>query len=363
MNQFDLSVEADISRAFTLSSDFYTQADIYEKSKEKIFARSWQCIGRKSEMPAAGTVRPLNFLENCMDEPLMLSRDQEGELRCLSNVCTHRGFVLVDEEKPCAEIRCRYHARRFGLDGKFKTMPQFKEAKNFPAESDDLPQLDLKYLGELVFTAIDPKVSFESWLKPMMDRVGFMPFDEFVYYPEYSQTYEVNAHWALYCDNFLEGFHIPFVHPGLNEIVSFPDYEYEIFEHGSLQVGVAKGEDRAFTLPEGHPDSGRQIAAYWFWFFPNIMFNVYPWGLSLNLINPKGLNKTEIRFETYLWKPELFKAENQDLLHLTEMEDEAVVESVQMGVKSRLYNKGRFSPKQEVAVHHFHRLVSEAMKS
>ena len=69
MNQFDLSVEADISQAFTLSSDFYTQAEIYEKSKEKIFARSWQCIGRKSEMPAAGTVRPLNFLENCMDEP------------------------------------------------------------------------------------------------------------------------------------------------------------------------------------------------------------------------------------------------------------------------------------------------------
>lgn len=363
MNQFDLSVESDISKASTLSSDFYTNPALYEESKDKIFSKSWQCIGLKSDLPGPDSVQPLSYLEGFMDEPLVLAKDKSGTLRCLSNVCTHRGFVLVGERGKCSEIRCRYHGRRFGLDGKFKSMPQFKEAQNFPSESDHLPELPLRFLGDLIFTAMDPEVSFEDWLKPMMDRVGFLPFDEFVHASEYSQTYEVNGHWALYCDNFLEGFHIPFVHPGLNEVLNFPDYTYETFDYGSLQVGIAKSDEKTFDLPEGHPDSDKKIAAYWFWFFPNIMFNIYPWGLSLNLIIPKGLDKTQVRFETFLWKPELFNEDNQDLLHLTEMEDEAVVESVQVGIKSRLYHKGRFSPKQEVAVHHFHQLISKAMGS
>ena len=89
------------------------------------------------------------------------------------------------------------------------------------------------------------------------------------------------------------------------------------------------------------------------------MFNFYPWGLSLNIVEPISINKTRIRFETFVWKPELYDAIAQAGIHQTEMEDEEIVEAVQMGIQSRLYKKGRYSPKQEKAVHHFHRMIAD----
>ena len=91
------------------------------------------------------------------------------------------------------------------------------------------------------------------------------------------------------------------------------------------------------------------------------MLNYYPRGLSLNLIEPISLTQTRIRFETFLWKEELFDPRSRELIHMTELEDEEIVEAVQAGVRSRLYKRGRFSPKMEPAVHHFHQLVGKFM--
>jgi choline monooxygenase len=231
----------------------------------------------------------------------------------------------------------------------------------FPAKEDHLPRLPLHQLGELLFTSLGPAYDFRAWMKPVLDRVSWMPLGEFAHAPEHSRSYSVQAHWALYMDNYLEGFHIPFVHPGLNQVLNYSRYEYELFPHGSLQIGVAREGEATFDLPPGHKDSGKQIAAYYFWLFPNLMLNFYPWGLSLNLVEPVSPTETTIRFEAFVWKPELYDPENRDLLHLTELEDEAIVESVQKGIQSRLYQGGRFSPKMEVAVHHFHRLLAERL--
>ncbi|MEL6731171.1 MAG: aromatic ring-hydroxylating dioxygenase subunit alpha [Bacteroidota bacterium] len=362
MAKIDLSIHSDIARASTLPAAFYRDQELFDQAKERIFTRTWQCIGIHSLAPQAGAVQPFPMLDGFLDEPLMLSRDQEGQLHCLSNVCTHRGNLVAHQGGPCKELRCAYHGRRFALDGTFLTMPEFKEAKDFPTDADHLPKLPLHRLGELLFTAIDPKVDFDVAMKPVLDRVGWMPLDEFVYTPEHSQVYEVSAHWALYVDNYLEGFHLPFVHPGLSASLSYPDYKYEMYDYCNLQLGVAKPEEIVFDLPEGHIDYGKQVRAFYFWLFPNIMLNFYPWGLSLNLVEPISLTKTRIRFETFLWKEELYDAHSKDLIHVTELEDEAVVESVQKGIQSRLYKKGRFSPKMEPAVHHFHRLVSQFME-
>ncbi|MCI4670880.1 MAG: aromatic ring-hydroxylating dioxygenase subunit alpha [Bacteroidia bacterium] len=358
----DLSINPDIRQAYTLPTEIYKDAELFEKSKDSIFAKTWQCIGLKSLTPTAGNVQPFVMLNGFLGEPLVLSRDNDDELHCLSNVCTHRGNLMVHEAGPCRDLVCRYHGRRFDLKGKFKSMPEFKEAENFPSEEDHLPSLPLHNLGDLLFTSLDPAVDFEKAVAPIRERVGWMPLESFQYSAEHSQVYEVQAHWALYVDNFLEGFHLPFVHPALSKSLSYSDYGYEIFDYCNLQLGVGKPDETVFDLPEGHPDYGKRIRAFYFWLFPNIMLNYYPWGLSLNLIEPISPTHTKIRFETFLWKEELFDPRSQDLLHVTEMEDEEVVEAVQAGVRSRLYKRGRFSPKMEPAVHHFHSLISKFMK-
>jgi choline monooxygenase len=124
---------------------------------------------------------------------------------------------------------------------------------------------------------------------------------------------------------------------------------------------VAKGDDPVFELPPDHPEAGQRVAAFYFWLFPNLMLNVYPWGLSVNVVEPLAVGRTRIRFRSYVWRPELRGAGAGGDLNRVEMEDEEIVESVQKGVASRLYRAGRFSPRREAGTHHFHELLAAAL--
>ncbi|MFZ9028622.1 MAG: SRPBCC family protein, partial [Crocinitomicaceae bacterium] len=174
--------------------------------------------------------------------------------------------------------------------------------------------------------------------------------------------YLVNCHWALYCDNYLEGFHIPFVHEDLNRVLDFGTYENLVYDHVTLQVGYAKDGEEHFDLPAGHIDEGKQVAAYYYWIYPNMMFNFYPWGLSLNIVKPISKNRTKVSFITYVYDESKIDQGAGAVLDKVEREDEFVVESVQKGLQSRYYKAGRFSPTMEQGVHYFHQLLANSLK-
>jgi len=355
-------IKEDIKNASTLPGSFYSDRNLFELSKAKIFANSWQFIDNALTTEASENLLPFSFLSDFMDIPLVLSRNEKGMEQVFSNVCTHRGNVLVGEACKMHEIRCRYHGRRFDLDGKFKFMPETKGMEDFPSEHDDLPQVPLFKWKGLPFCSVFPETDLMNWLDGMEQRVGWMPIEQFLHDPTRDTSYRVKAHWALYCDNFLEGFHIPFVHPELNQTLDYGQYETTLLKHGVLQTGFARDGEQAFILPENSPDFGRNIAAWYFWFFPNIMFNFYPWGLSLNIVLPIDHENCEVRFRSFVWKPELLDQGAGADLNTVELQDEEVVEQVQRGVKSPLYNRGRFSPRMEQGVHHFHRMLAESMR-
>jgi choline monooxygenase len=171
----------------------------------------------------------------------------------------------------------------------------------------------------------------------------------------------VRANWALYVDNYLEGFHIPFVHASLNEAIDYGEYTTELFEGSSLQLGIAKPGEPAFELPAGSPDAGKRVAAYYWWLFPNTMFNFYPWGLSINVVEPQGHERTRVRFLSYVWDEKKLDQGAGAGLDRVEREDEAVVEAVQAGTRGSLYTRGRYSPTREQGVHHFHRMLAAAL--
>jgi choline monooxygenase len=356
-----IEIDPDITRASTLPAAAYSDPAYYDLQKDAVFARSWQWAGDAGRVKAPGHVLPFTLLEGCLDEPLVLASDESATLRCLSNVCTHRGTLVVEGEGHLRNLRCRYHGRRFAMDGSFVSMPEFGGTKNFPTDADNLPHLPLHQWGPLLFTGIDPAVAFEEYIAPVAARVGWMPLDEFRRDTTASHDYLINANWALYCDNYLEEFHIPYVHQGLSEQLDYNSYYTEVFPCGSLQMGLAKSGETVFDLPAGHPDEGKRVAAFYFWLFPNIMLNFYPWGLSLNIVNPLGPGRSRVSFISYVWKEDLRQKGVGADLHKVEMEDEEVVESVQRGVSSRLYNRGRFSPRREVGTHHFHRLLAQYM--
>lgn len=354
-------VDPDIARAATISKRFYTDPEVFHDAKDRIFARSWQWIADTDVAKVPGQVYPLTMLEGCLDEPIVLTRDTDDALHCLSNVCTHRGNLVCEGAGNERFLRCRYHGKRFGLDGCFQSMPEFEGAIGFPSEADSLPGIPFALWGPLVFASIAPAAPLEEWIAPMIERVGWLPLHEFRHEPTRSRDYMVRANWALYVDNYLEGFHIPFIHADLNSVIDYGNYTVEKFRYCSLQIGVSKSGEAAFELPSSSPDVGKPIAAYYFWVFPNLMFNFYPWGLSINIVRPLGPELTKVSFICYVWREDLLGRGAGAALDRVEREDEAVVELVQRGLRSRFYDRGRFSPAREDGTHHFHLLLSEFM--
>lgn len=352
-----LRIHEDIRKARLPEAEFYNDEAWFQLQRDQIFTRAWQLISHTKPLEGNGKAMPVTLLPGLLDVPLILTRSTDGQVRCLSNVCTHRGARLLDKAGNHKSLRCGYHGRCFSLEGKCLSAPGYENTPGFPGASDNLPSLPLERWSSFLFTRLKEGIPFQDWLGPLEARVGFLPLETLVFEPSSSRTYEVDAHWALYCDNYLEGLHVPFVHKGLAQRLDQKAYEYELFDWGSLQVGIGVEGERTFELPPGHPDSGRAVAAFWFWLFPNLMLNFYPWGLSVNVVDAVNPMHTRIRYLTYVWKDKLQPNDLLADLQEVELEDEEVVQKVAQGLTSPLYRPGRYSPSHEKAVHHFHRLV------
>ena len=346
-----------------MPASFYRSRELYEKSCEEIFARSWQFIGDtntlEAENPDANVI-PVTILEGCLDEPCILLRNQ-NEWNCHANVCTHRGSILVEKACQVTSMRCRYHGRRFGLDGAFISAPGFEKAEDFPNQQDNLPAIAMGNWGPFNFASVNPAYELEELIGAMKERLAFLHLDQFKFAPHLSRDYDINANWALYVDNYLEGLHVPFVHPSLVTLLDTKAYHTELLPYGNVQIGVAASPEDAFDLPPSSPDYGQSIAAYYYWLYPNMMFNFYPWGLSINVVMPQSHKTVKVRFLTYVWRPERFGNYSVESINQTEMEDEEVVHAVQRGIQSRAYQSGRYSPTWEAGVHQFHQLIGRSL--
>lgn len=352
-------IHEDVRRAATPPGSWYGDPELFRRMVEGVFVPAWHYVGPAAQVATPGDVLPAVLGPGTVDEPLLVTCDEAGEVRALSNVCTHRGMVMI--EAPCRvrNLRCGYHGRRFGLDGRLKGAPGFEGAEDFPREQDNLQQARLGRFGPLLFASLGGGPTFEDWLAPVVARMGFYPLDAMQEAPERARDFEVAASFIAYLDNYLEGLHIPYIHPGLAAVLDGQDYRYETFPQGSLQIGL--GGDSVFELPEGHPEHGHRVAAFYFHLFPNVLLNFYPWGLSLNMIEPRGPDRTVVRFRSFVARPELLEVGAGAELVQVEMEDEAAVEAVGRGIRARLYRGGRYAPAHEGLVHHFHQHLAAAL--
>ena len=353
-------IDPRIDVATTLPGSYYSDGVAWLAARERVFGRTWQWLGDLRDVAQPGSLSPRTLLPRVLDEPLLLTRDAAGTLRCMSNVCTHRGNLLVRDACRADAIRCSYHSRRFDLSGRMTFMPEFEHAKNFPTPADDLPHVPFDTWAGHGFAAVDPIAPLDAFIGDAVKCVESLPIRELEPMAARARDFVVAAHWALYVENYLEGFHIPFVHPGLNTMVDYEGYSTTLHRYSVLQVAHAREGEVAFGS-DRRDGAGRRIAAYYWWIFPNLMLNFYPWGLSVNHVLPEAMDRTRVAFRAYVGDASMLEAGAGGGLDRVEAEDEAIVEAVQRGVRSRYYVAGRYSPTREQGVHHFHRLLAEFM--
>ena len=357
-----VTIDPDIRRARTLPAWIYSDPAMHLLQRERLFARSWQWAGDVDRVKVPGAVCPVMLLEGGLDEPLVLARDRDDVLYCFSNVCTHRGTLVCERDGVENFLRCRYHGRRFALDGRMLSMPEFEGVEDFPSPADDLARVPFGQLGKLIFASLAPACPFDEVVAELRARCGFLPFDRAVFDASRSREYLVQANWALYCDNYLEGFHIPYVHAGLAQSIDYASYRCEVFRWSTLQLGITQPGVEAFTVPVGHPDAATRVGAYYWWLFPNTMLNLYPWGISLNVVRPLDVDRTKVAFLSFVWDPAKLDRGAGAGIDRVEREDEVIVESVQRGTRARTYERGRYSPARETGVHRFHQLIVGALQ-
>jgi choline monooxygenase len=357
-----LDIDPDVRRARVPPAELYRPGPFQAELVERCFS-GWQWLADATDLPEPRGAMPVTLLPDSLAEPLVVTRDGE-RIACLSNACTHRARLVCDAPTTSRELRCPYHGRRFGLDGRFKAAPGFEGALDFPSADDDLAALPLERFGPWLFTALAARTAFDAWFGPIATRVGHLPFDRAVRDTARSRRWRMDAHFALYVENYLEGLHIPFIHPGLVRALDFSAYRHELLPYGTLQVAQAAEGELAFEqpLPDAHPEHGKRIAAWYYWLFPNLMVNVYPWGVSMNRVRPLDNARCEVEFESYVWSPELLGRGAGGDLDQVEREDEAAVEAVQRGLAARSWRGGRYAPEHEVGTHHFHRLIQAALE-
>jgi choline monooxygenase len=351
--------EEKLSRAETPPASWYTEAGVLAAEKERVFGRTWQLVGRAEQVAEAGQF----FTASVADEPVVVVRDGGGAVRAFSNVCRHRAGPVACGEGRRKSFRCGYHGWTYALDGRLARAPEFEGVECWSREETRLPEFRAEAWGALVFVNLDAGCApLAEALEDLPARVG-ASFREPGVRLAARKDWVVECNWKVYVDNYLEGYHIPVVHPALNRELDYARYRTETRRLYSRQhAPLRPSASRLAADDEG--DDGAQ----YFWVFPNLMLNVYADNYSTNLVVPLGPERTLTAFEWYFRDPD--SEETRERLRRTvefsdeiQVEDIQICEAVQRGLRSRTYERGRYSVKRENGVHHFHGLLAEYMRN
>jgi choline monooxygenase len=345
--------EPDLAAARTIPSRWYVDPSVLEREEARVFARTWQLVG-----PAAQAAAPGDYF-TCQvgREPLVITADEGGKRRALANVCRHRAGPVARGSGNRRSFQCGYHGWTYGLDGRLLAAPEFEGVRDFDKAGTALPAARLESWGGFLFVNLDPDAPpLREFLGAIPDETRGLEIERLTL--RRSVDYEVACNWKVYVDNYLEGYHIPHVHPGLFRELDYKAYRVEPGGFHSRQHAPLRRDGAVFAGGAGPGD-----AALYYWVFPNLMLNVYPGNLQTNLVLPLGPDRTLTRFEWYVAEPldSAAVATFERSLGLSEQvqrEDMDICRTVQQGLRSSTYRNGRYSVRRENGVHHFHGLLS-----
>lgn len=324
----------------TIPADAYHDPGIYDRERRAIFGRAWVPVGFAHSFSSTG-----DYLATTIAGwPIVIVRDGEGVLRGFHNVCRHRAGPLLDEGTGCTPaLVCRYHAWSYDLDG------DLRKARDFGAEVEPMPLFPVRvasWRGIVFVSLADDGPSLPDALGTFDEACPAFEIDAL---PDRRVLHaDIDANWKAYADNYLEGYHIPIVHPQLSKQIDTSRYEVRVGRGWVEHVAPAR--------------DGSATSGVWLWRFPNLAVNVYPGGLNIEWFLPRGPRRTRVSNHYFFAVPDA--PGNDDAMKLSAEvldEDRGIVEAVQRNLMSGVYTAGPLSPKHEAGVAAFQGWVRDAL--
>ena len=346
--------------AFALPARCYVEDSFHERERATVFATGWQLVGHSEQVAASGD----HVVTEIGGVPLLIVRGAaepgapNGVLRALHNVCRHRaGPIALCDGRAARALICRYHGWTYTLDGQLTGAPEMRDAEDFDVAHIRLPRARVAEWRGLVFAALGHG---ERPLEELQDVVAGIDARSGPAAPmRFARrvSYEIACNWKAYVDNFLEGYHLPRVHPGLNRLLDYRSYRTELARRHVLQWSPLDTAQGPYGSNAGVPSE----ALYW-WIWPNTMLNMLPGRLQTNRVVPLGAQRCRVDFDYFYASdadPDLAERDHA-FADEVQAEDIGICEAVQRGLASGSYVAGRLNPTRESGVWQFHELLRAA---
>jgi Rieske 2Fe-2S family protein len=345
----------------TLPREYYQSGAIYQEELEKIFYRRWLLACREEEIPAPGDFLTVPVGE----ESLILVRDNQGRLHAHFNVCRHRGTRICMEEKGAFDsglIQCPYHAWRYELDGRLKAAPLMKDVPGFHKSDYPLHPAHLQVWGGFVFVnlAEDP-VPFEREMGALIGRFEDWNLAELRI--AHQLNYTLHCNWKLILQNYQECYHCPGVHPLLSKWTPFRGAVHDCFDGavigGYMELSKPRGSmtmDGEAAAPPVCTVSGDDLQrVHYYSVFPNLLFSPHPDFVLYHRIRSLAIDKIQNDC-FFLLHPDVIREPKRmerfqsaiAFWDLTNRQDWRVCEQMQLGIQSRRFERGRYSPQEDI---------------
>ena len=345
-----------LATATALPAHYYVDAQMPALDRRAVFDRGWQLVAHVSQLRNPGD----HVIADLAGLPVIAVRGADDVIRVMHNVCRHRAGPIAQCDGLAAKVlRCRYHGWAYTLDGQLRSAPEMPDTQDFDVANIRLPQLAVVVWHGLVFAAVDAAQApdFEAFVAGIDARLG--PGRGLENYGRHHRIgYDLACNWKVYVDNFLEGYHIPHVHPELNRMLDYRSYQTIISTWHSLQWSALESDASLY----GNGD------ALYYWLWPNTMLNILPGRLQTNRVIPLGVDRCRVEFDSYYaldgGHDDAVAKRDADLAFSDEVqhEDLGICEAVQRGFASGSYVPGRLNPLRESGVHHFHELLRAAYR-
>jgi len=337
-----------VESQFTIPSKWYYEKNFLDHEKKEIFLKEWQLVGSHSQIKNPGDILVAEIANN----PIIVSRQEDKTLKGFYNVCQHRGGPLAYENCSLSKLQCKYHGWVYDLNGSLKSARGFKNSELNIEDYDLTPVNVTEWMGQVFVNLSNTPSDLSNQIDEIKTLISPIDFSNYTF--KFRESYKINCNWKVYMDNFLEGFHIPFVHPELNKVIDYKSYKTEIYDRFSLQWCPLDSE----LSPYGKSPTPEENKAFYFTIFPNIILNIAPGRLQTNIVEPKDSKTCVVHFDYHFDNPEKANIEQDtEFSELVQQEDILICESVQKGLESNGYDQGKFSPLHEKGVLHFQSLI------
>ena len=371
-------VNKPISKAHGLPNECYTNKDYTLIERKKLFEDKWVVIGVASSLPEIGDSKPFDLL----GLPLLIVRNKKNKIKVFHNVCSHRGVKLVNKPGKIKNvIRCPYHSWSYSYDGDLVATPHLggmnkHTHQDFHKENNNLKEVrSFVWLDLIMINVNNNEIPFDEYIKPLSMRWGkFWPIkdrelikhaDDFGYF-----KLEAKCNWKFAIENYCESYHLPWVHPGLNSYSKIEDHYHiqglpnRFAGQGTVVYNpILKGKIKFPTFPNW-PKNKENIAEY-VALFPNVMLGIHKDHYYAYWLEPISNEFTLEHMEIYYVgdqaasskKFQSLRKQNHKLWEDIQKEDVDIIQGMQVGRNSPVYNGGNFSPVMDNPTHHFHKWV------